>query len=211
MSISSSNSDIGALKLALKSLYGGERDDLAARLLERFGDVRGVFTATPHELCEIGGVTERAAMFFNMLLPLERQAVLRGIPDTELANRGAVENFLHAYFFAEMPPACVCVELDACAKIVNILKCSASFEPNELVTELCRSGAERYILASYVDGRDKRSAKRQCEIARLKEITDVLGIEFAGHITIAGRATGSNVDGSAVTENVTANTEKMRA
>ena len=56
-------SDLEIMRFILKTLYGGDREQLTLRLIEKFGGAAGVFGASQSELMRVEGVTERVASF----------------------------------------------------------------------------------------------------------------------------------------------------
>ncbi len=50
-----------------------DTNDLAHKLLEKFGSLNGVFEADPNSLFEVKGMTERAVTLIKMILPLNRR------------------------------------------------------------------------------------------------------------------------------------------
>ena len=69
--------DLAMLERAIAALYEHENDALALELLQRFGSLHGVFTATERELSTIPGMTRRAATMISVSMPALRQALLR--------------------------------------------------------------------------------------------------------------------------------------
>ena len=106
------NSDIGILQFCLKVLYEHENDDLAWRLVKRFGSVSGIFSASHEELMQIDGMTDRVATFFTVMRPLWRQAQLRAVKGLTLMTEREIAEYAAVYFMNEYNPTDVCVCLD---------------------------------------------------------------------------------------------------
>ena len=114
------NSDIGILQFCLKVLYEGDNDELAWRLIERFGSVHGIFGATHEELMKIDGVTDRVATFFTVLRPMQRQAQLRAVKDLKLNSERELSSYAAVYFMNEHEPTDVIVCLDKKGSIIRV-------------------------------------------------------------------------------------------
>lgn len=97
-------SDMEVLSYILRQLYGAERTELAYRLTDRFGGVPGIFTASYDELLTVKGITERAAAFFTVVRPSERQALLRRQRNGAIRSEADSVAYAVAYFAHEPPP-----------------------------------------------------------------------------------------------------------
>lgn len=187
MSKSAPSSDIDTLKCILRALYGEPRDELAWELLLRFGDIRGVFTASYESLCSVKGVTERVALFLSSVLPIKRQAVLRDGVNAAIASREDAERFLRVYFSAENAATAAIVSLDKRGKIKFIYNRELN-SVRDVVAELCKADVDRFILMKFAPNRENAEIApgRMDMLDRIKRLTDILAIEFVGYVELAG-------------------------
>lgn len=187
MSRSVSYSDIDTLKCLLRALYGAERDELAWELLTRFGDIRGVFTASYESLCAVDGVTERVALFLSSVLPIKRQAVLRDRTNASITSRSAAERFMRLYFSVDSAATAAIVSLDAHGKIKFVYNRELN-SVRDIVAELCKTDTDRFILMKFAPDRDRAeiAPPRKDMLDRLKRFADILAVEFVGYAELAG-------------------------
>ena len=143
------HSDIEILKFFLKVLYGHDCDGLALRLVERFGSFGGVFKATYEELISVPNVTERVASFFTLMLPLNRQALLRSAVGMRIISEAALARFVTVFFLNERNPLDVYLYLDKNYKILGAERSVADDKPREIVSGVCRYDATKLIFVRY--------------------------------------------------------------
>ena len=181
--------DRDILKFMLKALYGRERDDLVARLIERFGDARGVFIATHEELMSVRGVTERVATFFNVIYPFKWRVALDALPD-DLTDERALDGFASALLSGEPYAAEIALYLDGDGALI----CAERLPKSELiraaVAGACRHDAQKLVWISNIPSGRPRSpseaAARARTAVKLKGLLDILGVRLIGRIEFSG-------------------------
>lgn len=76
-----------------------DTNPIAHRLLEKFDSVKGIFDASPEELCRVEGVGENTAIFLQTVLELmrryERDLLQRKVCYNTLSS---IASYLHPYF-----------------------------------------------------------------------------------------------------------------
>lgn len=177
--------DFNTLKFMLKALYGRERDELAERLIERFGDARGVFSATHEELTSVHGITDRVATFFNVVYPLKRRTALNALP-RDLTELPALDGFAAAMLASEPYAIDVALYLDR----DGVPICTERLPESELiraaVAGACRHDAQKFVWIAHASKCAERSAAHNAElaqtVARLKDVLGILGVEFIGRL-----------------------------
>lgn len=184
------NSDIGLLKFCLSILYERENDELAWRLIKRFGGVNGIFGATHEELIKIDGVTDRVATFFSVLRPLNRQAQLRAVKGLTLDCEQAIADYAAVFFMNEYEPIDVCVTLDKKGKIIRTERLCAEQRVWEVAAVACKRNAHGIVLLRY---EPRLSAKgvlptpeRQRLLIKIAKLMGTFGIEFVDYMEYSG-------------------------
>lgn len=165
--------DLDILRYILKTLYGGDRDELAVRLIERFGGVVEVFDAAQSELMRVKGVTERAASFFAFVKPMYRQALLRSEPDLRIDSEAALVRYAAVYFMNDRVPLDACLYLDKNDKIIRADRLAGDNITERILSGVCRHGAVKTALLRYVPHENDLSAVRTLDgveaVARIAE------------------------------------------
>lgn len=182
------NSDIGILRFCLNVFCEQESDGLAWQLVERFGSVEGIFSATHDEIASVDGVTERMAMFFTAVRPLQRQAQLRAITGVKLDSPHDCAGYAAVYFMGEHAPSEVCVCLDQNNSVICVEQPGKDFA-REIASIACRSDANRIALLRF-EPRLKRkrvlpSLERQRQLIKIARLMDTIGVELVDYVEYA--------------------------
>ncbi|MDE7405543.1 MAG: hypothetical protein K2M89_01550 [Clostridiales bacterium] len=180
------NSDIGILQFCLKVLYEHENDDLAWRLVERFGSVSGIFSASHEELMQIDGMTDRVATFFTVMRPLWRQAQLRAVKGLTLATEREIAEYAAVYFMNEYNPSDVCVCLDKKYRVYHAERLGMDERVRELAAIVCRRNAQKIVLMRLEPRLNTKpvlpSPERLKLLIKMTKLTSTLGIEFVDYV-----------------------------
>lgn len=174
-------SDIDALNTILNILYEHEEPKLAMELVERFGDVRGIFLATYEELMSVDGVTPRVASFFNCVNPLRRQAYLR-TAGFSITDKDTATAFAAAYCLAEASTSDLAVYLDGKGNVIAAEKLAGKEITREIVEGVCRLCAKKLVWIRYLprgkcDTIEAEKARKK-EIEKLSVPLEILGVEL---------------------------------
>ncbi|MCH5156187.1 MAG: hypothetical protein J1F69_06215 [Clostridiales bacterium] len=180
------NSDIGILQFCLKVLYGHENDELAWRLIERFGSVSGIFSAVHEELMSIDGMTDRVATFFTVMRPIQRQAQLRAVKGLTLESERNLAEYAAVYFMNEFIPTDVCVCLDKKYRVYHAEPLGKDERVRELVALACRRNAQKIVMLRFEPHLYRKSVlpakETQKTLIKIANIMSTLGIEFVDYI-----------------------------
>lgn len=183
------NSDIGILQFCLKVLYERENDELAWRLIERFGGVSGIFGASHEELMQIDGITDRVATFFTVMRPLQRQAQLRAVKDFKVLTERDMAEYAAVYFMNEYNPANVCVCLDKRNKIICAERLGKEERVREIAALTCKRNAHKIALMRFEPRLNRKtvlpSPDTQKELIRITKLIGTLGMEFVDYVEYA--------------------------
>lgn len=179
------NSDIGILQFCLKALYEHENDDLAWRLIERFGSVSGIFSASHEELMQIDGVTDRVATFFTVMRPLQRQAQLRAVKGLTLATEREIAEYAAVYFMNEYNPSDACVCLDKKYRVYHAERLGRDEPVREIAEVACRRNAQKIVLIRLEPRLNTKpilpSPERLKLLGKIAKLVSTLGIEFVDY------------------------------
>ena len=185
------NSDIGILQFCLKIFCEHESDGLAWRLIDRFGSISGIFSASQDELMQIDGVTERIAAFFTVMRPLQRQAQLRRI-NVKLTSPHDLTGYAAVYFLGEYGPSEVCVCLDKNDRIICVEQPEGDEPVREIAAIACRSNAKKIALLR-LESRLKRKRvlplpDKQRQLIKIARLMSAIGVEFVDYIEYKQRS-----------------------
>lgn len=185
------NSDIGILQFCLKVLYGHDSDELAWRLVERFGSVGGIFSASHEELMLIDGVTDRVATFFTVMRPLQRQAQLRAVKDFRLMSQRDCAEYAAVYFMNDYNPSDLCVCLDKSNRIICAERLGKDEHVREIAALVCRRNAQKIVLLRFEPQLKRRSVlpspERQKQLIKIIKLMSTLGIELVDYVEYSQR------------------------
>ena len=180
--------DHNILKFMLKTLYGRDRDDLATRLVERFGDASGVFMATHEELMSVCGITERVATFFNIMYPLKRRVALDALPK-DITDGRVLDGFAAAMLASEPYAVEVAVYLDGDGALICAERLPETERIRAAVAGVCRHDAQKFVWISHTPYGGTRTADEIAELARtivrLQDLLDIFGVEFVEHVELS--------------------------
>lgn len=180
------NSDIGILQFCLKVLYEHENDELAWRLVERFGSVSGIFSASHEELMQMDGVTDRVATFFTVMRPLWRQAQLRAVKGLTLSTERDIAEYAAVYFMNEFNPSDVCVCLDKKYRVCHAERLGRDDLVREIAAVACRRNAQKIVLIRLEPRLSRKTILPSPEwlklLSKITKLISTLGIEFVDYV-----------------------------
>ncbi len=188
-------SDLSALELLL--FYAIPRRDtnpIAHRLLEKFGSLHGIMTATEQELMEVDGVGESAAVLLRLVLQMARKCEIsrtrdmRAILSSSDAGRYCMPRFMY-----EEDEVVLMLCLDGQRRVKKCVEVGRGManavESNlRLITETAlRCKACSVVIAhNHPDGIALPSAEDNAATKQIIAALEPLGIEFIDHIIVAG-------------------------
>lgn len=179
------NSDIGILQYCLKVLYEHDNDELAWRLIERFGSVSGIFGASHEELMLIDGMTDRVATFFTVMRPLQRQAQLRAVKGLTVSSQRELAEYAAVYFMNEYNPTDVCVCLDKKNKIICAERLGKEERVREIAALACRRNAQKIAIIRLEPRLNNKTVlplpEKQKLLIKIAKLMSTLGIEFVDY------------------------------
>lgn len=189
------NSDIDILLFMLEKLYGARRDDLAFKLLNRFGNIHGIFAASYDELLTVKGVTKRVATFFSMVRPAERQALLRRQRNSVVRCEADAVAFAATYFVHQPPPVDAIAYLTDDDKIYGVDMINFNFDTRDIIARLCRHSAKKFLwirkLARILPYPTRNELARLDCMIKILQTAELINVNLVDYVTIVnGRFLG---------------------
>ena len=169
-----------------------DTNELAHRLLDRFGSLAGVFSASEEQLCTVDGIGEHAATLLRLFLPaaLTDEAGRQNKTFRDLKSVG--EYFVRRFMGAEKE--CVYLmlldnrySLIDCVKVYEGSVNSVAVTPRKLVEHAYHARASMAVLAhNHPFGIAIPSKDDIDTTVTLKKAFDTMGITLLEHVLVAG-------------------------
>lgn len=187
--------EVQALELLL--FYAIPRRDtnpLAHVLLDRFGSLKGVFSASDRELCEVPGVGKSTAALILMVPQILKRSRVTAAEKIKLirCGRDAAE-FLRPRLDTEKEEVALMICLDAQMAVINCLELArgtvnaVDFSIRRMVEHAMKSRASYVILAhNHPAGSPRMSREDDAVTARAYKALELVGIRLYDHIIVAG-------------------------
>ena len=180
--------------LLFYSLPRENTNDIAHSLIERFGSLRGVASASVDELKGVCGVGENTAILIQLVMSLAQRCVLEDIGMMRRfdSEKKAVE-FARALFLGARDETMYLLALDNSLSMIDCV-CVAFGSVNEL-RPILRNIIERSVikrasavilLHNHPDGSVTPSPKDIRFSQLLQRELDIIGIELVEHIIVSG-------------------------
>ena len=189
-----SMNDINALELLL--FYALPRRDtnvLAHQLLERFGSLDGVFSASIEELCELEGIGETAAALITLIPEIMKKSRLsRSREIRQIRSSEDAGEYLLPYFMNETDEVVYLLCLDSkravicCAEMGRGVVNSVDANIRRLVEKALKVRACSVIIAhNHPNGIAIPSREDDIFTRALYNAMDTVGIRLEDHIIVA--------------------------
>ena len=118
--------EINALELLLfYAIPRKDTNELAHRLLQKFGSLAGVFDAPIEALCSVPGVSRSAAVLLQMITELNRKYLLSRDRAPIIHNTEEAGAYMLPYFYGQRNECVYLLCLDAKGKVLG---CYSLFE-----------------------------------------------------------------------------------
>ena len=168
----------------------GDTNELAHRLIERFGSLAGVLDASVEDLCSVSGVGEHTALLLRMVPGLCGRYVASRSSLGDIVDCSArVREVLEPYFFGARNEMVYLLCLDGKRKVLGVRKITegsinaAEVTTRRITEEAVSLRASAVILAhNHVSGLAIPS-NEDCTTTRyLKQVLEPIGIELLDHV-----------------------------
>lgn len=185
--------DINALELLL--FYSIPRQDtnvIAHRLIERFGNIDGVFSASLRELTEVPGVGESSAVLITMIPQLYKKALISNVGELKvISSPSAAGRYFMPRLSTERDEVLLMLCLDsqrriiACREVNRGVVNSVAVDIRKLVEIALHDKASSVIIAhNHPDGTDMFSVEDELVTRQISDALKLLKIELADHILV---------------------------
>lgn len=182
------DSDIEIINAILRVLYGGERRELADKLMQRFGSFHAIFRAAPEDLLKVDGVTDTAASFFSAAVPQFRQALRRAAKNIKPRSEYDLVNLALATDDGSEEKSKRHIYLDGSDKIIKCEKVVGPDSVKKTVGAACGLNAAKVAVVEY-GRREKRVFPDEQTLKYLSETIaalEAVGILFVDQIDFSG-------------------------
>lgn len=174
-----------------------DTNELAHRLLDRFGSLAGVFSAGEGELCSVDGIGEHAATLLRLFLPAASYALTDDAGRQKEAFRDlkSVGEYFVRRFMGAQKESVYLMLLDNRYSLIDCVKVyegsinSVAITPRKLVELAYHSHASMAVLAhNHPFGIAVPSKDDIDTTATLKRAFDTMGISLLEHVLVAGES-----------------------
>lgn len=165
----------------------------AHALMDRFGTLANVFSASVDDLQSVEGIGESAAILIRLVSLLHQKAAMpSGRRPVIISSTEAAGKYLLHHFASEHSEAAYELCLDrkgkllACKRLGSGSDISVNLDIRQLVENAIRSSASAVVLAhNHPSGVALPSPSDYAATERIKTALDALGIDLADHIIVA--------------------------
>ena len=187
-------SDIQLLEFALFYVYSQkDTNEIAHRLLTRFGSLSGVLEAPKEELLKVDGVGIAAANYIGLFLRMERRHILnRSTKENILDTTSKCGKYLVPYFIGEQEEVVYLLCLDAKCKAIDCQIIhrgainSAQISIRKIVKAALDRNATSVVVAhNHPSGIALASAEDYSTTKAIKAALDTVDVKLADHIIVA--------------------------
>lgn len=169
-----------------------DTNELAHRLLQRFGTLSGVFRATAEGLQQVEGVGENAAVFLTLLPAVASRLQQETFRDRVLNSVESAGAFFLYLLASERREVLYQVNLDAKGKLLNYRRLSsgtAAMTPvsvREVVENALHADASRVLLGhNHPSGVALPSEEDRQVTLQIQQALSTMGIVLSDHIVVA--------------------------
>lgn len=189
-----SMNDINALELLLfYAIPRRDTNEIAHRLLERFGRLEGVFSATAEELQEVEGIGETAAVLLTLIPEIMKKSrISKAREICQIRSSDDAGAYLLPYFLNERDEVLYLLCLDTkrtvicCAEMGRGVVNSVDTGIRRIVEKALKVRASSVILAhNHPDGIALPSREDEVFTRTLYNALETVGIRLEDHIIVA--------------------------
>lgn len=168
--------------------------ELGRQLMARFGGLRGLFAATPAELCAAPGLGAAKACALAAVLELARRAIEESlVRDQAMSHPERVKLYCRTALSHRTVEHCIALYLDnrlnliATGELARGTLAQASVYPREVVREALRHHAAALILAHNHPSGLAQPSTADCALTRqLRQALALVDVRLVDHLIVAG-------------------------
>lgn len=168
----------------------GDTNELAHKLIDRFGSLAGVMDASAEDLCTVPGVGKHTAVLLHMIPALcGRYVASRSDLGNIVDCSARVREVLEPYFFGARNEMVFLICLDGKRKVLGVRKITegsinaAEVTTRRITEEAMSLRASAVILAhNHVSGLAIPSQEDCATTRYLKQVLEPVGIELLDHV-----------------------------
>ena len=172
-----------------------DTNELGHRLIERFGSIDRVFSASYEDLCEVPGMGDHAATLLHLFLPASAYIVAQGLsePVGGFDTVDKVGNYLTKRYMGVRDETVFLMLLDNSYALIDCVRVhegavnSGSLTPRRLLEIAFRQQAAMAVLAhNHPGGVALPSYEDLCTTHVLRDAFTAVGVTLLEHILVAG-------------------------
>lgn len=183
--------------LELLLFYGIPRKDtneLAHRLIERFGSLPAVFEARYEDLLQVEGIGENAAVLLHLIPQVcRRYQIAKASDDRTIRSSEDAGRYLRPRYFGAREEIVYLLCLDAKSRLICLKELGrgslneATVSIRAIVeTALTQNAAAVILSHNHVDGYALPSREDELTTYRIRDALLLVGITLADHIVVCG-------------------------
>lgn len=170
-----------------------DTNEIAHRLMERYGSLPAVLTAPVEDLQRVEGIGENAAVLLHLVLPLAQKARLAdAAQETVLNSTERAGTYLLHRFAGEKNEVVYQLCLDRKGKLLSCKRlgegsvASADLDVRRLVENVILTGASAVVLAhNHPSGIALPSREDYAATDRVRLALEAIGVRLVDHIIVA--------------------------
>ena len=179
-----------------------DTNELAHRLLDRFGSLSGVFDASFYELMEVDGIGENAASLITLIPEIMRKSRISGVSDTKvITSSSAAGKYLVPRFLYQKIEILLLLCLDSQKRVISCVEVNRgvvnSVDANvRRIVELALKYRATSVIISHnhPDGVALPSREDDFITGKIGKALSSVGITLSDHIIVAGETFASYAD-----------------
>ena len=187
--------ELNALELLLFfTIPRRDTNVLAHALLDHFGSLEAMFSASARELCEVDGVGQNTATLILLIPQIMRKSKIAAANETKTIRSTAdAGKYLLPRFMYEENEVLLMVCLDSQRKVINCVEMgrgvvnTVNVNMRKMVETALKSKASAVIIAhNHPDGVALPSAEDDVVTKQLRSALGLVGVQLIDHIIVAG-------------------------
>lgn len=171
-----------------------DTNEIAHALLDKFGSLSNVFTASVDQLCTVKGIGESSAALIKMIPQLWKKfAVENYLSEKNIEDIESSGEYLTKLYIGEESERCYMLIFNEKGKMTNTVDVdsgdvsSVYFSPRIIMDIAVKYGASSFILAhNHPTGTTEPSPQDVMLTRRLHEVFEIMGIPMRAHIIVSG-------------------------